>query len=78
MKSCLYDLKRKAECSLVGFLSDIISVFDYTRNMETLRGFVNAPFYNLPSIVPNLRDGQLQKLRASLSKSLEMLDYLER
>jgi DNA-binding HxlR family transcriptional regulator len=77
-KNITYELRESVgytEASLIGALTDVFSVFGFTKDMESVREFVEKPFYNLLSIMPKLTDSQLRNLQAALTKSLELLDY---
>jgi hypothetical protein len=77
-KNVTYELKEGVgyvEASLVGSLNDVLSLFEFTKDMRSVHGFMEKPFYDLLSIIPKLTDSQLRNLRAALSRSLELVDY---
>lgn len=77
-KNVTYELVENANyvgAALIGSLAELVGVFGFTKDMDSIRGFVEKPFYDLVTIFPNLRESQLEELRAALIRSHELLEY---
>lgn len=77
-KNITYEVKEHINyigAALIGSLAELVSVFGFTKNVDSIRRFVEKPFYDLVTIFPTLGKNQLEQLQVALTRSHELLEY---